>query len=343
MALFRDWRLEAAEERFREAAALAPTAARLHNLATVRQLVGDLPAAEAGFRRALELEPENPRVRSSLGLVLLAQGRLREGFTLYDAWRQIPQMRDRAAPEIGVPRWRGEDVAGKAVLIWSEEGFGDQIMFARFAALLRAAGARLAWVCHGSLVRLIQECLGVQAVPIDARGEFRPLDYVIPSSALPGVFMQRMDAPPSAPYLRLPPANVIPGLSLGVVARGNPKHDNDRNRSLTSEAAAELMALPGAVSLAPEDTGARDFYDTATVIAGLDLVVTVDSAVAHLAGALGKPVWLLLPALGTDWRWMYGRSDTPWYPTMRLFRQTTRGDWRPVLAEVRQALGRPPR
>src|SRR5262249_54819307 len=128
------------------------------------------------------------------------------------------------------------------------------------------------------------------------------------------------------------------GLTLGVMARGNPAHDNDHRRSLTPKACEGLMSLPGAVSLAPQDTGARDFWDTAAVIMGLDLVISVDTALAHLAGALGKPCWLLLPAVGCDWRWGTEGSATPWYPSLRLFRQRTPGDWGGVVVDVRAAL-----
>jgi hypothetical protein len=270
--------------------------------------------------------------------VLLAQGRTAEGFALYDAWREIAGLAVRTAPDLGAPVWAGEEVAGRNVVVWGEEGFGDQIMFARFIPLLREAGAQVVWVCHPALVRLAREGLGVAAVPAQGRLEFHALGYVAPTSRLPVVFMQRLRAPPPAPYLKPPKPNLIEGLSVGVVARGSPQHDNDVNRSLPPAAAAELMALPGAVSLAPQDTGARDFWDTAAIIAGLDLVITVDTSAAHLAGALGKPCWVLLPAIGCDWRWGQAGDETPWYPSLRLFRQTTPGDWAGVLAEVRTAL-----
>jgi ADP-heptose:LPS heptosyltransferase len=123
------------------------------------------------------------------------------------------------------------------------------------------------------------------------------------------------------------------------MARGNPVHGNDANRSLPAEAEAELHALPGdVVALAPEETGAADFADTADLIAGLDLVISVDTAMAHLAGAMGKPCWVLLPAAWQDWRWLRGRKDSPWYPSLRLYRQRTAGDWREVLDEVRRDL-----
>jgi hypothetical protein len=339
-ALFREGRLAEAEARYREAIALAPTATRYYNLGAAHQRLGDPAGAEALFRQALALEPGHAHARAFLGLALLSQGRMAEGFAAYDAWREIPEMKPKAALEIeGVPRWSGEPVAGKNIVVWGEEGFGDQIMYARFAARLREEGARVGWVCHPALVRLVQEGLGMPAVAGGGRRVgIAGADYVAPTSRLPVVFMQRLAAPPSAPYLAPPKPNVIEGLTIGVATRGNPEHDNDRNRSLGAEAAAELLALPGAVSLAPADTGARDFWDTAGIIQGLDLVISVDTSVAHLAGALGKPVWILLPALGCDWRWLSGRSDSPWYPSARLFRQTTPGDWSGVLAEIRAAL-----
>jgi len=336
-ALIGEGRLDAAEERLREAARLDPTAGRLHDVAAVWQLGGQPARAEPAFREALAAF-DHPRLRASLGLSLLAQGRLAEGFAHYDAWRDIPDCETKPAPGLAAPLWSGEDLAGKNVLIWGEEGFGDQIMYARFAPLLREAGAEVIWLCDPALTRLLHEGLGVPAVTGKGKLRIEGLDYLAPSSRLPVVFMQRLAAPPAAPYLAPPPPNRAPGLTLGVVARGNPKHDNDHHRSLTAEAAAELMALPGAVSLAPDDTGARDFWDTAGIIMGLDLVISVDTSVAHLAGALGKPVWLLLPAIGCDWRWGLSGTSTPWYPSMRLFRQAAPGDWAGVLAQVRRVL-----
>lgn len=337
----REGRLAEAETAYRQAATLRPSVARLHNLASVRQLLGDHAGAELIFRQALAHDPNNPRTQASLGLSVLAQGRLAEGFILYDAWRDIPGGETRGAPELEIPRWSGEPVAGRNIVIWGEEGFGDQIMHARFAVRLREEGAKVGWVCHAALARLVREGLGMNALavpPAGGRIAIDGADFVAPTSRLAMVCMQRLEAPPPAPYLAWPKPNVVDGLTLGVVARGNPEHDNDRHRSLPPEAAAELMALPGATSLAPADTRARDFWDTAGVIAGLDLVITVDTSVAHLAGALGKPVWVLLPALGCDWRWLTGRRDSPWYPSMRLFRQTAPGDWSGVLAEVKTAL-----
>lgn len=315
-------------------------AGALHNAAVARQLVGDHAAAEAIFRQALAIDPTLARTRATLGLSLLAQGRIAEGFACYDAWRDIPDSRNGPAPDLGAPLWTGEALAGKNLLVWGEEGLGDQIMYARFAPLLRAAGAEVIWVCSAALERLVREGLGMEAIAVRKGAlAIEGLDYAAPTSRLPVVFMQRLAAPPPAPYLRPPSPRMIDGATVGVVVRGNSGHVNDRNRSLSPDAAAELLALPGAVSLLPEDTGARDFWDTAAIIEGLELVITVDTSTAHLAGALGKPVWLLLPAIGCDWRWGLGRTDSPWYPSMRLFRQTTAGDWTGVLDRVRAALG----
>ncbi|MBS0331803.1 MAG: hypothetical protein JSS35_03470, partial [Proteobacteria bacterium] len=143
---------------------------------------------------------------------------------------------------------------------------------------------------------------------------------------------------PKAPYLRPPAGAPAEGGGVGVLTRGRPEHPNDANRSLGPEAAARLLALPGARSLHPDDTGAADFADTAALIAPLDLVISVDTAVAHLAAAMGKPTWILLPAFMNDWRWMEARSDSPWYPTARLFRQPAMDSgWSPVLDDVEAA------
>jgi len=330
--------LAAAETGYREALAIEPTARRWHNLATVLQLLGHHPQAEAGFGEALALDPANARARGSLGLSVLAQGRWAEGFPLYDAWRELPEAQGRAAPELVIPRWRGEPLAGKSLVVWGEEGFGDQIMFARFAKALEREGAEVGWVAHPALTRLLQEGLGQQAAAMRPGLSILGADFVVPSSQLPALMMARTPSPPPAPYLASPPANRIEGLRLGIKPRGSAAHDNDANRSLDEAAAAALLALPGAVSLAPEETGARDFWDTAGIIAGLDLVISVDTAVAHLAGALGRRCWVLLPAVGCDWRWGSEGETTPWYPSLRLFRQRTPGNWEPVIDEVRSAL-----
>jgi len=336
--LLRQRRLDEAEARLGEALRLQPTVARLQDIGALRLLAGQPAAAELCFRQALGVA-EHPQLRASLGLSLLAQGRLAEGFGHYDAWREIRANRSGPAPDLGAPLWNGEDLTGKNVLVLGEEGLGDQIMYARFVPLLREAGAEVVWACTPPLQRLISEGLGVPAVTGKGRLQVDGLDYVAPTSRLPVVFMQRRAAPPPAPYLAAPQPNRAAGLRIGVVARGNPRHENDHNRSLPDAAAAELLALPGAVNLAPEETGARDFWDTASVIMGLDLVITVDTSAAHLAGALGRPVWLLLPAIGCDWRWGVSGETTPWYPSMRLIRQTTPGDWAGVLAQVRAELG----
>jgi hypothetical protein len=332
-------RLDDAEGAYLAAAKLAPAAANpIHNWAVIRHLRADLAAAEAGLRRALELEPGRAVTEAALGAALLAQGRFGVGFPLYDAWRRTAARQGKAAPALPIPAWRGEPLSGRRFLIVSEEGYGDQIMFARYAALLRDRGASVTWVCPPPLARLFAEGLNIEAIPATGEVQLAGFDFYSPSSALPVLFGEYGDEPPAQPYLDPPKPVVSPGLSVGVVTNGNPNHRQDRFRSLPPELAAQFLALPGAMSLQPEETGARDFHDTAAIIAGLDLVISVDTAVAHLAGALGKPVWVLVYEPQPDWRWMQGRTDSPWYPSARLFRQPQAGDWAGVLAQVRAAL-----
>jgi hypothetical protein len=337
-AQFRAGDLSTAAATFRVAISLQPTALRLHNLAAVRLLQGRHAEAEATLREALSLEPGERRVGGLLSLAILAQGRWAEGFRLYDPWCDAPEGARRTATELGAPLWAGEPVAGKRVLVWGEEGAGDQIMFARFAKLLQQEGAEVSWAANAGLTRLVREGLGQPATEIRNGMQIARPDYVAPTTVLPTIYMQRLAAPPEAPYLDPPAPNRVEGLRIGVMTEGNSEHVNNAYRSLPPEAAQALLALPGAVSLEPKITGARDFWDTAAVVTGLDLVISVDTAVAHLAGALGRPCWVLLPAVGCDWRWGASGQTSPWYPSLRLFRQWSPGDWAGVIAEVRQAL-----
>jgi len=307
-----------------------------HDLGILYRMVSRLDQAEASLREAMRLRPDDARTRHALGTVLMAQGRYRDGWPLYEARRDVPEL-GLSRPPLQHPEWQGEDLAGRSLVILPEQGLGDQIQYARFAPWLAAKGAKVTLICLPPLRRLFAANLGVEVIGAEGRISFAPPDYWVLTSSIVGRTGLDIEAIPNAPYLRADPHPQAAG-RIGVVTRGSPQHANDAQRSLPEDAARELMSLPGALNLQPESLGARDFLDTASVIAGLDLVITVDTAVAHLAGAMGRPVWILLPYLMTDWRWMTGRADSPWYPSARLFRQPAPGDWGSVLAEVRAAL-----
>jgi len=309
---------------------MSSPAGRLHDEGGLHKQHGRLREAEAALRAALALAPDNAKTRHALGIVLLSQGRYAEGWPLYDARHQVPEL-GLLKPGLPYPEWRGEPLAGKRLLIFPEQGFGDQIMFARFAPLLRDRGAKVTLICNLLLARLF-EGLGVEVIAASGAVEFADPDYWVMSGSVAGRAVAGPQEVPAEPYLFATPS--APGGGVGVVTQGNPKHANDANRSLFGRDAERLLALPSARSLALADTGAQDFADTAAIVAGLDLVVTVDTSVAHLAGAMGKPVWILIPSLMTDWRWMEGRTDSPWYPTARLYRQARPGDWSEVLDRV---------
>jgi hypothetical protein len=333
--------LDGAEAAFLEAARLAPAAAQpLHNLGVLAQLRGHWPAAEAAFRRALELEPGRPVSRAALGVALLAQARYAEGFPLADAARELPAgATSKTAPKLPIPPLAADaDVAGRRILVWGEEGFGDQIMFARFARLLQDRGAKVSWVCPPPLARLFREGLGIDAIAADGEVRLPQVDAYCPSSALPAVLMPQLVEPPPAPYLDVPPAKTPQGARIGVMTSSNPNHPNAASKSIPPDHAAKLLEIPGAITLAPEATGAKDFHDTAAIIAGLDLVLSVDTAVAHLAGALGKPLWVLMYEPAADWRWLQAREDSPWYGSARVLRQQRPGDWEGLVSVVRTRL-----
>lgn len=323
--------------------------------------------AERCCRTAIRLDADYAQARFNLSYVLLRQGRYAEGWACLESRRWY----DRLEHYFRCPRWRGEPLDGRAVLVGLEAGHGDMIQFCRYVPELKRRGAaRVGVVCHPGLATLFRTLTGVDAVyPASGELALGDWDYWVPPLSLPYHCRTRLEnIPAPIPYLAADPllvdkwAGELPaGRPLvGLVWKGNPRFENDADRSLPSLARlAPLAGLAGIgfVSLqkgAGEDEarhpppglalqalGQRltDFADTAAVIAGLDLVISVDTAVAHLAGALGKPCWVLLPDHMPDWRWLTGRADSPWYPgTMRLFRQPAGGGWTPVVAEVVNAL-----
>jgi Flp pilus assembly protein TadD len=372
-----------AEAHLRRALELSTDPAPAHqNLGVFLAAQGRDDEAEACFRNALVERAVYPLAELNLSRLLLAQGRFAEGWRLHEA-RHHPALHDNGIPppEGDIPVWRGESLAGKALLIWPEQGFGDQIQFCRYVPWLKQQGAaRVTLVCQRPLAALFGTLPGVDAVvaadvvdnvfraPGADLGEHDFWTFPLSLPRLAGTDLTTLPAAP-IPYLRPAPAlnaawsahwqtvesndHGARALRVGLVWRGNPKHDNDADRSLPGLATlAPLWSVPGvrfaslqagrSASDAPvPDWGGelRDFADTAAAVSALDLLVCVDTSIAHLAGALGRPCWVLLPQHRTDWRWLRGRADSPWYPVgMRLFRQPARGAWAPVVDDLRAAL-----
>ena len=305
---------------------VAPEPARL-GLARGLIATSDFAAAEPLVQAAVAQRGDD-ELRLLLACAQLGLGRFAEAWPVYDSLRTDPGK--AAGRGFGVPEWQGEPLAGKRLLIWREQGFGDQLMMARYLPMLEAA--HITYAGRPELERLFAQ------MPVDylaVRGQWTagPFHYWTLPLSLPARLGITPDTIPTAPWLRGTPTRRG---GIGVMWRGNALPHPER--SLSEAAGAELLALSGAVSLDPADSGARDFQDTADLIAGLDVVITVDTSVAHLAGAMGKPMMLLLPARFADWRWMQGRTDSPWYPSARLYRQQVHGDWGPVVAQVKADL-----
>ncbi|HVA48470.1 MAG TPA: tetratricopeptide repeat-containing glycosyltransferase family protein [Pirellulales bacterium] len=364
MALAQRGDLDGALTSCREVLRLRPHLASAHLYAgfILRQL-GRRAEALACLEKALELQPDLPDARRNRGLLWLVEGKLTEGWAEYE-WRwKCPEFSARPFPQ---PLWDGSPFEGKTVLLQAEQGFGDTLHFIRYARRVHECGGRVVLVCQPPLVALLSRCEGVEQVL--AQGDLLPpFDVHVPLLSLPRIFGTTLDnIPADVPYIEGDPQKVarwrdeLDGASdfkIGIAWQGSRAHCGDRWRSVPLSNFAPLAAIGGVrlyslqkndgqeqlgqvsygeriVDLSPR---LESFDDTAAVMENLDLVICCDTSVAHLAGALGRPVWVAVPAV-PDWRWLLDREDTPWYPTMRLFRQHRLGDWHEVFARMASAL-----
>jgi hypothetical protein len=321
-------RLAEAERLYRALQASVPTSPTALNLGLLLEDERRWTEAEAVYRDALKRDPNDPVQQRQLAFLLLRLGRYAEGWPYYEA-RMVKPGQHRKPP-LTFPEWQGQPVT--SLLIWHEQGLGDQIQYARFVAPLQARGIKVSLMCPPALKRLF-EPLGCDLIVTEGQVQIPVHDAWVLGASLPLKMGATLETIPPAPYL----AGREGGTGIGLLTSGEPSHPDDHNRSMPQAAAAGLMDLPGVRLLDRATTGARDMEDTAEIVRGLERVITVDTALAHLAGAMGKPCWLLLPYKG-DWRWLTGRTDSPWYPSIRIFRQPAPGDWASVVAEVRKAL-----
>ena len=318
------------------------------------------------IRQALKLNPHMAEAEESDSIWLLRYGRFREGWRKYEAryrtaegqplWRNFPQ-----------PQWKGEPIHDRTILLHAEQGFGDAIQFVRYVPLVAERGAKVILEVHAGLANTLRTLPGISQL-IERGVPLPPFDLHCPLVSLPLAFGTELDSiPASIPYIGTDPARVFAWrnrlgprkvMRIGIAWSGNPRHREDARRSIPLARMADLLrdrpdrefhvlqnevresdraALAAMPHLRDHGALLRDFADAAALVSLMDVVITVDTAVAHLAGAMGWPVWVLLPTV-PDWRWMLQRDDSPWYPSMWLFRQTRRDDWGPVLEEVARQL-----
>ncbi len=333
--------------------------------------LGCFEEALDAYDRTIEQAPDMALFHHQRACLRLLLGDFEAGFAEHEWRRKMPDFSVYRRFENAAPQWSGEDIAGKRVLLLAEQGFGDAIQFARYVPLVLARGAEVTLVIRDALAPLMRASF--PGVRIAGPGEATEgIDFQSPLLSLPLVFGTRLDTiPASLPYLTADAGLVgkwrhrlgDDGFKVGVAWSGNPKFPRDRYRSVPLAQFAPLAAIPGVrvislqavhgldqldslpagmrvETLGPEVTENPDgFSEIAAAMACLDLIVSSDTAVVHLAGALARPVWAALGVI-PDWRWLLERSDSPWYPTMQLFRQTARGDWTGVFADMAIELAR---
>lgn len=344
--------LDAAQEAIRRALFVSPEDADyLNQLACVLSQMGQHEAALEASETALTLEPQSAGFAFNHAQNLLLAGRFAEAWPLYEA--RLAFLPEQVFPENGAKPWQDESLDGKSLLVWHEQGLGDTIHFSRFLPGLLERAESVVYRAQTSLCGLMSAVLpGISVVPDNA--PLPATDFHVPLLSLPG----RLGLPTSGLPLPLWPA--IPQVSpppgsrrkIGFVCRGNPNHPDDAQRSVPTDVFCRLFDLPHAwvclqkqlngrngwsAGVENPASGFRDFADTAGAIAGLDLVISVDTAVAHLAASLGVATWILLPHT-PDWRWGLSGPSTPWYPAARLFRQPVPGDWTSVIQSIENEL-----
>jgi tetratricopeptide (TPR) repeat protein len=346
--------LVAAETHCRHALELDPALIEAHvSLGFILTAQGRVEEAAGVLEGAIRIEPENVQAHWNLAATALLAGDLRRGFNVYE-WRKRHDLFRRDFINLPGPAWDGGDPCRRTILVHAEQGHGDTIQFARYLTLIAQRGGVPVLACEPSLIPLLSTISEARIV-----SKFEPLphyDAWVDQMSLPRIFATTPDAIPSAPgFLKADPALIAvhraslpPTRCIGFAWAGNPLHGNDRRRTPPPRVFSPLLTLPDChfISLVPYRalpgvaSPARpliDYAETAALIAALDLVITVDTSVAHVAGAIGQPAWVLLP-YAPDWRWMLGRNDTPWYDSLRLFRQPSPGDWQSVIASVSAAL-----
>lgn len=348
-----------AAESYNHALKLAP---ELHDarvaLASCLQAIGYLNEALAACDTVLRALPDHAEAHWNRALLLLLHGQYAEGWQEYE-WRWKKRRFTSPLRRFSQPQWQGEPLTGKTILIHAEQGFGDTLQFCRYVPLIAASASQVVFECHPPLAALMAT-LGPGITVVTMGQPLPPFDCHLPLLSLPRLLGTTLESIPcSVPYLQAP-ADRIPfwqsvmprdGLrKVGLCWAGNSYPDPGRSIPVAAQAPLADCGGVSFVSLQLGEGGersslhmvnltmlVRDFADTAALVAQLDLVITIDTAVAHLAGALGKQVWVLLPA-APDWRWGLGRDDCPWYPTMRLYRQQQQSHWTAVLEQVAAAL-----
>lgn len=357
-------RSDAAAVSFQKAIVLKPELTQAHNnLGNVLMDLDHFEGAAVSYSNAIRHDPDNIGAHKNLGIINLLLGNFDIGWPEY-SWRLLEENSVLKTRVYSQAQWDGADLTGKTIFVYSEQGLGDTIQFARYLPMLQERGGRVMFDAPPHMTRLFEDLDGVD-VMVKGNDSIPPFDCHAPLLELPGLFNTSLDTiPVSEAYLSADKdlvdawgqrLGVRQGYRIGLVWAGNPSHLNDVNRSIQPELFCPLTEAPGvsAYSLMVGRDGEAgrvsgdaitdlaeglvDFAETAAVIANMDLIISVDTAVVHLAGALGVPIWTLLP-FNPDWRWMLDRDDSPWYPSMRLFRQEKRKDWESVLERVANEL-----